>query len=305
MIPQTEELLLNADIFFVPEGEIAGGSKATGTLTLGANVAADETVTIGPVTYTYKAAPTTGANEVKVGADASASLDNLIAAIGQTAGAGDKYGSATVLHPSCKAAAGAGDTMVVTALTAGTAGNSLATTETLAGGGNEFGAATLLGGVSGDVIGIDTQPVDFSEFEFGNINQVVPKREVKTEQREAGRGSQGGYRIKNRSWVTQDMYEFTTLEFNAYHHRLNYGLSADPTPGVEQTPFDKTFRELYGWFKATKYKEDGAELCTLVVWGVLRLPSVPEIKNETASPVWELEILGSGSNELDSIKFAS
>lgn len=124
----------------------AANVAATGTLTLTGNVTADDTVTIGSTVYTFKATPS-AAFEVDVGATASDSLDNLIAAINAGAGAGTAYGTGTTAHPTVTAAAGSGDTMVVTAITAGTGGNSIATTETIASNGS-WGAATLAGGVS-------------------------------------------------------------------------------------------------------------------------------------------------------------
>jgi hypothetical protein len=117
---------------------------ATGVLTLTGNAVAAQTVTIGGVTYTWRASVSTTANEVLIGATASDSLDNLIDAINLEDGAGESgtlYGSDTVAHPTVSAAAGAGDTMDVTALTAGEAGNAIATTETMTNG--SFGAATL------------------------------------------------------------------------------------------------------------------------------------------------------------------
>lgn len=123
-------------------------AAATGTLTLVANPTANDTVTIGGVTYTFKATVGATANEVLIGASASGSLDNLIAAINGGSGSGTLYGSSTVAHTSATAAAGAGDTMTVTALAYGAGGNSIATTETFANGGNVFAAATLTGGAS-------------------------------------------------------------------------------------------------------------------------------------------------------------
>lgn len=125
---------------------------ATGTLTFVANPSNNDTVTIGSKTYTFKTSLTasTTANEVLIGADASASLDNLIAAITGGAGSGTAYGSDTVASTQVTAAAGAGDTMTVTALTAGAAGNSIATTETFTNAGNVFAAATLTGGADAD-----------------------------------------------------------------------------------------------------------------------------------------------------------
>lgn len=120
---------------------------ATGILTLTGNAIAAETVTIGAKTYTWRAAVTTTANEVKIGATASDSIDNLIAAVTAGAGSGTVYGSATTVNLTASASAGAGDTMTVTALTAGTSGNSIVTTETMANG--SFGGGTLSGGAVG------------------------------------------------------------------------------------------------------------------------------------------------------------
>jgi hypothetical protein len=115
----------------------ASGTLGTATLTLTGLPLANETTTIGTTVYTWVAAATTTAYEVEIGGSASASLDNLIAAINLGSGAGTVYGSATVAHPLVTAAAGAGDTMDITMR--GAAGVSegpivVATTETLTNG---------------------------------------------------------------------------------------------------------------------------------------------------------------------------
>jgi hypothetical protein len=117
---------------------------ATGVLTLTGNAIAAQTVTIGTVTYTFRAT-VPAAYDVLIGASASDTLDNLIAAINGAAGSGTVYGTGTVAHPTVSAVAGSGDTMDLTADTAGTAGNAIATTETMTLG--SFGAATLTGGL--------------------------------------------------------------------------------------------------------------------------------------------------------------
>lgn len=120
------------------------GVLGTGTLT-GTTIAADDTVTIGAVTYTFKADLSDDQpNFVVVGASDSDSLDNLIAAINGDAGEGSLYGTGTVAHTLVSAAAGAGDTMVVTELEAN--GAVIATTATLTAG--DWGAAILAGGIT-------------------------------------------------------------------------------------------------------------------------------------------------------------
>lgn len=123
------------------------GNAATGALTLTANAANDETVTIGARTYTYKTTLTGAADEVLIGVDEIDSLDNLIAAINDDITAeGVLYGTGTVKHPDVTASAGSGSVMDVTAVAEGAAFNSVATTETLSNG--SWGAATLTGGTN-------------------------------------------------------------------------------------------------------------------------------------------------------------
>lgn len=115
---------------------------ASGTLTFSGTGADGDTITIGGKTYTLRATPS-APNDVDIGGTATATADNLVAAIMAGAGAGTAYGSGTVRHPDVSAANASG-TVTVTALVTGTAGNSIATSEN--GSSASFGAATLTGG---------------------------------------------------------------------------------------------------------------------------------------------------------------
>lgn len=147
----------NTDVMLPLEfdAEATDGVAATGTLTFVANPADTDPVVIGSRTYTFQTVLTNVAGHVLIGATASDSLDNLIAAINLGAGSGVKYAAATTQHPTVTAAAGAGDTMVVTAQAKGTAGNAIATTETFTNAGNVWGAVTLTGGVDSYTIKIE------------------------------------------------------------------------------------------------------------------------------------------------------
>jgi len=122
--------------------------QAAGTLTAAGNFANGNTVTTGTKTYTFQTVLTNVDGNVLIGATASDSLDNLIAAINLGAGSGTLYAAATTANGFVSAAAGAGDTMVATALFGGTVGNTIATTETSATA--SWGGSTLSGGV-GDI----------------------------------------------------------------------------------------------------------------------------------------------------------
>lgn len=130
---------------YAPIG-ITTPTAATGVLTLSSNAVAGETVTIGQQKYTWAASANVQTpNIVKIGADASTSIDNLIAAINATAASqGSLYSFNTIPNTQVTAAVGAGDTMGATAITAGANGNLIATTETMSGG--AWASATLTGG---------------------------------------------------------------------------------------------------------------------------------------------------------------
>ena len=123
-------------------------AAAAGTLTFsGVGTAADE-ILIGSHTYTLVASPS-AADEILIGATATATADNLTAAINGDAGEGTLYGTGTVAHTSVTAEAAVG-VVTVTAAFVGTDGNDIVTTET--GTLTAWGAATLTGGV--DVGGV-------------------------------------------------------------------------------------------------------------------------------------------------------
>lgn len=121
-----------------------GGSAAaaSGTLTFSGTGTADDTVTIGTVTYKLVAAPA-DANDVKIGAAAADTAANIAAAINGGAGAGTVYGEGTEPHPQVSASVNSA-AVTVTARQVGDGGNGVATTES--GSGTSFASATLTGG---------------------------------------------------------------------------------------------------------------------------------------------------------------
>ncbi|RWG53998.1 MAG: hypothetical protein EOQ64_22010 [Mesorhizobium sp.] len=138
----------------------APGSKATGRLVLSGAGAVDDTITLGATVYTLKAAPTTVAGQIKIGATAAETASNLIAAINGGAGAGTAYGSLTTPHPDVSAQSDAAGIVGIVAKTAGAPGNAIATTET--GAAIAFSNTTLVGGadqIGVAPLGITTAPV--------------------------------------------------------------------------------------------------------------------------------------------------
>ena len=129
------------------------GTAPTGTITSSGVAVAAETITIGGVVYTWRAAITSAspANEIKIGAAATNSLDNLKDAINGTAlvGApGSEYSQATKRHPHVTAGAKNATTLVVASTNTNTSG-ALVTTETMTNW--AWGAGTLSAGTAGTV----------------------------------------------------------------------------------------------------------------------------------------------------------
>jgi len=114
------------------------GVAAQGTLTIAEPVTDTNTMTIDEVVYTFRAEGTADEDgEIDLGADEAATKVNICAAILGTDGI-------NTVHPTvtCEAAFD-GDDLVLTAKSTGTAGNSIATTETITHASNVFDAATL------------------------------------------------------------------------------------------------------------------------------------------------------------------
>jgi hypothetical protein len=126
---------------------VAAATKATGTLTsTGTNPADADTVTLDAQAYRFKNT-TAQAYDVKIGASAAITLDNLKAAVNATGTPGTEYHAGTNIHPTVSATTNTNTTQVFEAKTAGTGGNALASTDS--GSQLSFGAATLTGGTAG------------------------------------------------------------------------------------------------------------------------------------------------------------
>lgn len=127
---------LNASGQLAMATEGLDAAAATGTLTLSGVGTADETITIGGVVYTLKAAAVAD-YQVAIGGSATLTAAALVAVINGT------DANSTPAHPDVVATNAAG-VVTVTARQEGLAANSVATTET--GGAMAWTAATLTGG---------------------------------------------------------------------------------------------------------------------------------------------------------------
>jgi hypothetical protein len=140
---------------FLGSKEFRDISAARATLTFTGQPADTETVVIGGTTYTFNTV-LGGANSVLIGASVEASISNLFNAILATAtAAGVTHGVGTVAHTTVTAVEGVGDTLIAEAKEKGTAGNGIATTDTVANA--TWSSVTLIGG--GDVT--VPQPLSF------------------------------------------------------------------------------------------------------------------------------------------------
>ena len=128
----------------------ASDAAAAGILTLGANITDGSTVTIGAKVYTFEAELTNVDGNVHIGADASGTIDNFIAAINLTATAGTDYALAMTANAiTTLATIEAGDVMNIYM---NTADGTTATTED--DDNAAWGAATIALGVGARTIRI-------------------------------------------------------------------------------------------------------------------------------------------------------
>ena len=145
-----------------PTGEIA----AQGTLTLTSQPNDGDTVTIDAKVYTFEDSLTNVDGNIFTGGTEAQAKLNLVAAINLTGVAGTDYATAMTIHPTVSAGAFAGDDMILTAKTAGAAGNAIVTTETFTDPTSVFDAATLGTTVAGS--DPDTMTVDAKVYSFEN-----------------------------------------------------------------------------------------------------------------------------------------
>lgn len=112
-------------------------TASQGTLTVDTQVTATDTMTIGSKVFTFVADGTESADgDISVGTDLATGQANIVAAINGTDGINTP-------HTLVSAAAFATNDCVITALIGGTAGDTIATTETFTTGTNVFDAVTL------------------------------------------------------------------------------------------------------------------------------------------------------------------
>lgn len=157
----------------------SGDGFAGGVLTAVGAIANNDTVTIGSTVYKWTSGSVdagtpagTGANPwlVALGASNTDALSNMRAAINDTGTAGTTYSTALVAHTTVVAYTSTSATLSVRALTAGSAGNSIATTETGAQIG--WGAATLSGGGTAGLTQVLT-PDDVPIISVGHIASFI------------------------------------------------------------------------------------------------------------------------------------
>jgi flagellin len=148
-----------------PGAAFTNGAVAGTTLTLTANDAAADTISIGGTTYKIVAALTGAANEVLLGGTTSQTLLNLKAAVNAASGgAGVTYGVGTVANANVTALVEAGTspagTLTFSANVNGTGGNAI--TSTVTGSATEsFTSGVLAGGTAGGTVAVGGKTYTF------------------------------------------------------------------------------------------------------------------------------------------------
>lgn len=120
--------------------------RATNILQFTGQPANTQTVTVGATVYTFNTV-LGAANSILIGATTADSMQNLVDAINLGPGIGTRYGTGTTVNLSATAAIGpsAGSDITMSAILAGTAGNSIVSTETVANA-SFLSGATFAGG---------------------------------------------------------------------------------------------------------------------------------------------------------------
>jgi hypothetical protein len=143
------------------------GIAASGTLAIVGQPANTETVTLNGKVYTFQTTLTDVDGNVLIGGSATATSNNLKAAVNLEAGGGSTYAASTTLHPTMTASYLLSPNIYFTAKTKGTDGNDLTTAEAAAN--YSFANATLTGGAN-------TNAIDLSAIPVSPDTQVIARR---------------------------------------------------------------------------------------------------------------------------------
>lgn len=144
--------LLEQAVIYAEKNKTPGTAAVAATTTLtsnGTNVTAGDTISIAGRTYTFVAALDNATpNQILIGASASATLDNVKAALSPAqAGQGTTWSYPTIPLSEVVTGTKTATTLVITARNTGIAGNSIPTTKVAAT--LSFTGATMAGGVVG------------------------------------------------------------------------------------------------------------------------------------------------------------
>lgn len=122
-------------------------SYAFAVYTFTGNAADTQTISAAGKTYTLQTVLTDVDGNVLIGATASDTIDNLVAAINLEAGAGSTYATSTTINQYVTAVPGPGDTFQVIAKVPGESYNNLIVSDTIANG--AWATTKLIGGSDG------------------------------------------------------------------------------------------------------------------------------------------------------------
>lgn len=117
--------------------------KAQGKLTVAVQPTDGDTFTIGSRTYTLQTTLTNANGNIKIGVTLADTQKNIVDAINLTGTPATQYAGATRVNTQVTIGNFSGNEAIITSKETGTAGNSIATTETFASGSNIFDSATL------------------------------------------------------------------------------------------------------------------------------------------------------------------
>ncbi len=159
---------LGQAVHVTPANNVAA-TTSQGTLTMDIIPVDTNTVTIDTKVYTFLDVLLVGDGNVAIGANVGESQANLVAAINLDGVEGVNYGAGMTKHPTVTVGDFAADDMILTAITPGVAGDTIATTET-------FGPVTdIFDGVTLGTTraGLDSSGLSASGFVSGEDEVTV------------------------------------------------------------------------------------------------------------------------------------
>ena len=127
------------------------------------------------------------------------------------------------------------------------------------------------------------------DWDLGRVKEATHETKDKKRSIEWGNVNTGGYDVEERTMATTDVFKVTTVDSPLeFLQQLEYGLATPPVANVAQTAFARKDRQIAGWARFVRVRENGTALSTVVMRVRIELDKLPKDSSSPSDTQWML-----------------